>query len=164
MAGTPTLLLVERRSEHPRRLSADLLKDDGYRVLEAEDGKAAIRILREHCPPPDSLCLVILDMMLPEASGLDVLRELAKLGNYTPVVAMSADYQQLRRATDAGLMTRCRKPFNLDELMDSRRAELLQLAVTLSSSRATRRDDFYADGQHRTDLATALGLSLFWWS
>jgi DNA-binding response OmpR family regulator len=117
MSGTPTLLLVEDDASI-RPFVADLLKDEGYRVLEAEDGQAALRILHEHRPPVDGICLVILDMMLPEVSGQDVLRELATLGNYTPVVAMSADYQQLRRASDLGADDTLPKPFNLDQLME----------------------------------------------
>jgi DNA-binding response OmpR family regulator len=117
MSEPPTLLLVEDDSSI-RPFVADLLKDDGYRVIEAEDGKAAIRVLREHRPPADGICLVILDMMLPEANGMEVLRILAELGNYTPVVAMSADYQQLRRARDAGADDTLAKPFNLDELIE----------------------------------------------
>ena len=115
MAAAQTLLLVE---DNPviRSVVADLLTDEGYEVIEAEDGGAAISVLREHRPPVDGLCLVILDMMLPEASGLDVLRALSELGSYTPVLAMSADYQQLRRAIEAGADDTLRKPFSLDEL------------------------------------------------
>lgn len=117
MSSASCVLLVE---DDPgiRPWMVDVLTSDGYRVIEAADGKAAIAVLSEHRPPVDGICLVILDMMLPQASGLDVLRALAELGNYTPVVAMSADYQQLRRARDAGADDTLPKPFNLDELME----------------------------------------------
>jgi DNA-binding response OmpR family regulator len=111
-----TLLLVEDDAAI-RRVLADLLTDEGYAVLEAGDGTAALRLLGDHRPPVDGICLVILDMMLPRVSGLEVLRALAALGKYTPVVAMSADYQQLRRATDAGADDTLPKPFNVDDLL-----------------------------------------------
>jgi DNA-binding response OmpR family regulator len=117
MSGTPTLLLVED-DPHIRLFVSEFLREDGYAVIEVADGKKAIGVLREHRPPVDGICLVILDMMLPEASGLDVLHELAALGNYTPVIAMSADLQQLRRATAAGADDTLAKPFDLDRLME----------------------------------------------
>lgn len=117
MSTAPTLLLVEDDSTI-RPLVAQLLTDEGYKVIEVDNGKKAIGVLREHRPPTDGICLVVLDMMLPEASGLEVLHALAEMGNYTPVVAMSADAQQLRRATAAGADDTLWKPFNLDELMN----------------------------------------------
>jgi DNA-binding response OmpR family regulator len=65
----------------------------------------------------DDLCLVLLDMMLPIADGVAVLRAFSDLGGYVPVVAMSADYNQLARAMDAGAQAAFRKPFDLDRLL-----------------------------------------------
>jgi len=100
-----------------RTVIAELLTDEGYEVIKAEDGQTAITMLRNHHPPPEALCLVILDMMLPKASGIDVLHTLAELGSYVPVVAVSADREQLRRATEAGADDTLWKPFDLDRLL-----------------------------------------------
>jgi CheY-like chemotaxis protein len=116
MPTRQTLLVVEDNPDI-RAILVEMLTDEEYTVIEAEDGPAAIRVLREHRPPPDTLCLMILDMMLPEASGLEVLRVLAELGSYVPVVAMSADRQQLHGATVAGASDVLQKPFDLDRLM-----------------------------------------------
>ena len=89
---------------------------NSYR-LEAADGGAAIRSLRAHRPPPENLCLVILDMMLPVADGASVLGALASLGNYVPVVAMSADRDQLLRASRAGAQDVVQKPFDIHRLL-----------------------------------------------
>src|SRR5690348_2152790 len=99
-----TILLVED-DQSIRDIVSDVLCDDGYHVITVEDGGAAIVALRGHRPPPAGLCLVLLDMMLPVADGLRVLQELALLGNYVPVVAMSADRDQLVRARAAGAQT-----------------------------------------------------------
>src|SRR5689334_5696281 len=100
-SGTPTILLVE--DDGPiRGILSEALREDGYAVISVADGGAAIDTLRQHRPSPDALCLVILDMMLPVADGHRVLRELAGLGSYVPVLAMSADREQLARARDAG--------------------------------------------------------------
>jgi CheY-like chemotaxis protein len=111
-----TLLLVED-SPSIRGFIVAVLEDEGYRVIEAADGGAAIAFLRAHCPPPAALCLVLLDMMLPVADGLAVLRELAELGGYVPVVAMSAIREQLARASAAGARATIEKPFDLDRLL-----------------------------------------------
>ena len=110
------VLLVEDDSLI-RSLVGEALRDDGYEVIEAPDGGAAIAALRDHRPPPDALCLVVLDMMLPVADGVDVLRALADLGGYVPVLAMSADRGQLRRATEAGADATLPKPFDFDRLL-----------------------------------------------
>jgi CheY-like chemotaxis protein len=64
----PTVLLVE---DDPvlRGVVHDLLTGEGYAVVEAPDGGAAILALEEHRPPPDALCLVLLDMMLPSPTA-----------------------------------------------------------------------------------------------
>ena len=100
-----------------RAFVGEALRDDGYEVVEAPDGGAAIVALEEGRPPSDALCLVILDMMLPVADGVQVLRALADLGGYVPVLAVSADLGQLRRATEAGADATLRKPFDLDRLL-----------------------------------------------
>ena len=116
MAETPTLLLAED-DPNIRPLVAELLTDEDYEVIQEENGSEAIRVLREHQLLVDGICLVVLDMVMPKANGLDVLRELAELGHYVPVVAMSADWQQLRRAKEAGADDTLRKPFDLERLL-----------------------------------------------
>jgi DNA-binding response OmpR family regulator len=116
VATTHVLLLVEDNPDI-RTMVAEWLREEGYTVIEAADGGAAIRSLREHNPPPDELCLVILDMMLPVSDGVSVLAALAGLGNYVPVVAMSADRGQLIRALNAGAQDVMQKPFDLDRLL-----------------------------------------------
>jgi len=65
-----TVLVVEDDASI-RSLIAELLDDAGYRVLEADCGKMALSLAREHAP---SVALV--DYMLPDMSGLDVLERL----------------------------------------------------------------------------------------
>ncbi len=48
-----------------REFVVEALRDEGYPVQVARDGHEAIAALQEGSPPPDRLCLVLLDMMLP---------------------------------------------------------------------------------------------------
>ena len=68
-ADQRTVLVVD---DEPiiRELLADVLRDNGYHVMEAQDGAAAIRALDHHGLPAQHLCGVLLDMMLPEVDGL----------------------------------------------------------------------------------------------
>ena len=84
---TRTILLVEDDATI-RDTVNDLLCDEGYEVIAVADGGAAISTLRHYADDSESLCLVLLDMMLPIANGLAVLHTLSTLGSYVPVVAM----------------------------------------------------------------------------
>jgi CheY-like chemotaxis protein len=56
-------------------------------------------------------------VQMPRVDGCGVLRYLAHLGNYVPVVAMSASPQALSAATVAGAQATLPKPFDLDRLL-----------------------------------------------
>src|SRR5262245_58822782 len=109
------VLLVE---DEPtlREMVSEFLQYEGYHVLEARDGKQAVQILNERLPPPEYLCMVLLDMMMPRLNGMDVLHHLANLGEYVPVVAMSANRELLAEAAAAGARATLPKPFDLDRL------------------------------------------------
>ena len=88
MAATPigkTVLLVED-DNWLRYIMAELLADDGYQVLEAATGSQALALVEEGLPDA-----VLLDLNLPELSGLDVLHELRTRKHLLslPVIVMS---------------------------------------------------------------------------
>ncbi len=65
-----TILLVED-SKLLRVANTRALVKAGYQVIVANDGEAALRVAQEQAPD-----LILLDMMLPKITGLDVLRRL----------------------------------------------------------------------------------------
>ncbi|HKT90463.1 MAG TPA: response regulator [Candidatus Sulfotelmatobacter sp.] len=67
-----TILLVDD-SKFLRLATERALARAGYTVLTADDGEQALQIARERTPQ-----VILLDMLLPKISGLDVLRELKK--------------------------------------------------------------------------------------
>src|SRR5215213_1146860 len=117
MSGSGQRSLVVDDEPMLRLLLGDLLRDEGYTVVEAADGAEAIRHLNEHRPPPHRLGLVLLDMMMPRVNGLGVLKHLATLDSYVPVVAMSANAGRLTEAQRAGAKETVAKPFDLDHLL-----------------------------------------------
>jgi CheY-like chemotaxis protein len=117
--GQHTILLVE---DEPavRELAADVLRDEGYDVLEARDGLEALQVIDEHVPFSDHAAVVLLDLMLPKVGGLQVLEHLRRTENAAlPVVAMSASGAHLSQAALAGANATLVKPFDLDTLLDT---------------------------------------------
>ena len=103
-----------------RRLLRTGLGTQGYAVLEAATGQAALDALSEK---PD---LMILDLGLPDMQGHDVLRTLRARGDATPVVILSSrdDESGKVRAFDLGADDYVTKPFGMNELLARVRAAL----------------------------------------
>ena len=80
----PLLLVVEDEPALARGL-ADSFRDDGYDVRLVARGDQAVAAVREHRPHA-----VVLDIVLPGRSGLDVLRDLRAAGNAVPVLMLTA--------------------------------------------------------------------------
>jgi DNA-binding response OmpR family regulator len=92
------------------------LEAEGHEAVIARDGRAAVEALEAADPPFD---LVLLDLMLPEMSGLDVARRTRAAGNYVPILILTAkdDTQELVRGLEEGADDYLTKPFRLDELL-----------------------------------------------
>ncbi len=95
-----TVLVVED-TELLRRMYSDKLTNDGYRVLAAADGLEALSILRTDTPD-----LILLDLIMPKMSGLEILEIIKKDPRLTriPVVILSNLGQDadMQRALDLG--------------------------------------------------------------
>jgi DNA-binding response OmpR family regulator len=98
---------------------------EGYTVEVARDGSTGLRLASEK-----GLDLVILDVMLPRMSGLDVCRQLRSNGNNTPIIMLTARGQEIDKVL--GLKTGAddyvTKPFSFLELMARVEAVLRRVA------------------------------------
>lgn len=83
---TKTVLVVEDNDLN-MKLFCDLLEAHGYETIPTRDGRGVIDLVREHRPD-----LVLMDIQLPEVSGLDITRQLKNDPelNKTPVIAVTA--------------------------------------------------------------------------
>ncbi|MFD1142983.1 response regulator transcription factor [Larkinella insperata] len=86
MRKAPKILVVDDDAAHRKLLTYQLTKN-GYQVLIANDGLEALDWLRSPTQQPD---LIVLDMLMPRFSGLDVLRNLKASSSKLPVILMSA--------------------------------------------------------------------------
>ena len=85
-AMSKTVLIVED-NELNMKLFNDLLEAHGYVTLQTRDGMEALKIAREHHPD-----LIVMDIQLPEVSGLEVTKWLKEDDNLRtiPVIAVTA--------------------------------------------------------------------------
>ena len=75
LKGAETILLVEDEAR-VRKLIVDVLTDRGYKVLEATRGREALRLAKTH---EGKISLAVVDVVMPEMSGPDLIRQMARV-------------------------------------------------------------------------------------
>ncbi len=107
------ILVVEDESHLAKGLKFNLERE-GYEVVVAGDGKAALECMREH-----TFDLMILDLMLPRMGGIEVAKNIRKNDTRFPILMLSAKSTEEDRATglEAGADDYLAKPFHLPELL-----------------------------------------------
>ena len=97
------------------------LRFEGYEVLQAQDGRTGLQKILDEQPD-----LIVLDVMLPQMNGFEVLEELKQRGNTIPVVMLTAKGVETDRVMglNLGADDYVVKPFGLQELLARIRAVL----------------------------------------
>jgi len=115
-----TILTIEDDPAILRGLS-DNLQFEGYEVITATDGETGYKLQRERKPD-----LIVLDLMLPRMSGLELCRKLRGEGIQTPILMLTARSEEPDRVLglDLGADDYVTKPFSVRELMARVRALL----------------------------------------
>ncbi len=90
------------------------LRFEGFDVLQAQDGETGLSMAVDQRPD-----VMVLDVMLPGLNGFEVLKELRRRGQHTPVVMLSAKglEQDKIMGLELGADDYLSKPFGLKELM-----------------------------------------------
>jgi len=131
--GKPIRVLVVDDEAVLAELMSMALRYEGWEIATASDGATAIALARDN--PPD---VVVLDVMLPDMSGLDVLRRLREQIPGLPLLLLTAkDSLEDRIAgLTAGGDDYVTKPFSLEEVVLRLRALLRRTGVTDESGGA----------------------------
>ncbi len=112
------IVLIVEDNELNMKLFNDLLEARGYRVLQTKSGHEVLALAREHRPD-----LILMDIQLPEISGLDVTRWLKDDADLRaiPVIAITAfamkgDEERIRMGGCEGYLS---KPISIPKFLDT---------------------------------------------
>lgn len=116
----PAILIVEDEQKLSRVIQLEL-EYESYLTEVASDGKNALRLIEEK-----KWDLVLLDIMLPELSGLEVLRRVRRSNDDTPIILLTARdlVHDKVSGLDLGANDYITKPFEIEELLARIRVHL----------------------------------------
>lgn len=132
------LVLVVEDQEINRDVLGMILEDD-YDVIEAENGKEGLELIRANA---DKLSIILLDLMMPVMDGFAVLEamqsdpELHKI----PVIVLTAEKEAELRALQLGAADFITKPFDLHEVILARIERIIELSEGRQLINSAERD------------------------
>ena len=118
------ILIVEDEEKIARFLELELIHE-GYEIIKASDGRSGLEMAENN-----TIDLIILDIMLPELNGLEVLRRLRRTSDI-PVIMLTARDATMDKVAglDAGADDYLTKPFAIEELLARIRTALKRRIV-----------------------------------
>jgi len=133
VAHAPLILIVEDEPDIADILDS-YLRRDGFQTQRAHDGDRALQLYAQLKPE-----LVLLDIGLPALGGMEVLREIRKLGD-TPIIMVTALADDMDKlvALHVGADDYVVKPFNPSEVVARVKAVLRRLHAATKQTRPTR--------------------------
>jgi len=98
-----------------------MLRDVGYLVYDYQSASAFLTSNKLVCP-----AVILLDMQMPDITGLDLMERLEKIGFTTPIIFLSGQSypQEIVKGLKKGALDFLFKPFNLEELLNAIRDAL----------------------------------------
>ncbi len=105
-----------------REIIKKYLTRKGYEVFDAEDGEAALQIVKEKSPS-----IVLLDIRLPKSNGVDVLRKIKEIDEKIGVIMITAVSEEAtaEKCMELGAFDYITKPISFDYLEECLLAKLL---------------------------------------
>ena len=124
------------------------LEREGFGVIAAADGPAALKAISEKDPD-----LILLDVMLPGMSGIDVCREIRKSSS-VPVIMVTAKGEEIDAVVglEVGADDYITKPYRLRELIARIRAILRRSENSPKEDETTSNSEVLVEGAVRLDL------------
>ena len=128
------VLVVEDR-DGERRTLCGILEDEGYKVIGIDKGEAAIEEAKKRF-----INIAIIDIKLPDLSGLDVLKAIREINEDTVGIVTTgyASMETAVEAMDAGAYTYIIKPFNVDAVVATLKRALEQQHLSIENRKLLR--------------------------
>lgn len=113
MNAKTTVMIIDDSFTNRVLLKA-VLDEMDLNVIEVHSGLKALKLLKDYTPD-----IILLDMCMPQMSGLDFLQELKKLGKKVPIIVISVldDKQYIDMALQQGACEYILKPFDANKLL-----------------------------------------------
>src|SRR5690606_16688527 len=107
------LIAVVEDEEKIRGMIRSYLQNEGYEIVEAEDGTTAVELIKAQ-----KVDLVLLDIMLPKKDGYEVLKEIRRNNKKLPVIMLTARAEEIDKllGLEMGADDYITKPFSMREL------------------------------------------------
>jgi two-component system response regulator VicR len=136
-----TVLIVDDEKNIVDILSYNL-KEEGYEILTAYDGKAALT--QYALKRPD---LILLDLMLPLVDGFEVCRRIRDNDNITPIIMLTAREEETDKVfgLDLGADDYITKPFSVKELKARVKANIRRTAIQAEELADDKQDGLVID-------------------
>ncbi|HEX9640004.1 MAG TPA: sigma-54 dependent transcriptional regulator [Candidatus Krumholzibacteria bacterium] len=155
MSKKHTVLICDDQ-DNIRSSLKEALHNEGHTALEAPDGETAVKLVGSSMPD-----LLLLDLKLPDMTGIEVLRQLRAAGHSVPVILMTA-YGDLPTAVEAmklGAYDFVQKPYSLGEMKAKVNAALKVRDRERASDRLTRSAPDISGGHYLNLLRNTPGLA-----
>jgi DNA-binding response OmpR family regulator len=114
----PKTVLIIEDEEDAAELFAEMMRISGFRVLKTSRSAPAVSMMAVDKPD-----VVLLDIMMPEVSGLDILRQMRRDPNLAdiPVIVVTAKSMpaDIKNGMEAGASTYLTKPVGFQELKEA---------------------------------------------
>lgn len=153
---SPEILIIEDDAEI-RRFLRTTLSAEHYRLQEATTATDGLQLAGIHRPD-----VILLDLGLPDADGVDVIREVRKWNRNLPIIILSVRSHERDKITalDAGADDFVNKPFAVGELLARIRAALRRASVVPEQAAVFRAGDIEVDLDKRRLLVNGTEVRL----
>jgi two-component system, cell cycle sensor histidine kinase and response regulator CckA len=111
------LVLLVDDEDIIRTIGADMLKELGFDVMTAEDGREAVELFRRN---RNGIAFVVLDLTMPHMSGEEAFREMRRIDPAVKVIMSSGynEHEVTQKFVGKGLAGFIQKPYSLSTLTD----------------------------------------------
>lgn len=154
--SNPAILIVEDEPKISRILQLEL-EEENYKTSLADNGEKALDMIENN-----EWDLVLLDIMLPGLSGMEVLRKVRRTDSNTPIILLTARDEVYDKVSglDLGANDYITKPFQIEELLARVRANLRKKKRLTRDDKKITHDDLSVDLNSRDVIRAQTSIHL----